>query len=129
MTERRRESRQRSYLGGQIAFNRRRSTMDCLVRNVSSHGARLAFTGALTTPEEFDLHIPQREERQRVRVVWRGEDEVGVGFIPKHDAAPRLEPVARQEPATPISLDQVRRLRALEAENAALRQRLDLAED
>ena len=110
-TERRREHRLRSYLGGQIAFNHRRSTMDCLVRNVSGGGARLAFPGPVTIPDEFDLHIPHREERHRVRVVWRGEDELGVGFV-------------RGAPPAAVSLDQAGRLRALEAENAALRERL-----
>lgn len=112
MTERRKEHRLRSYLGGQIAFNHRRSTMDCLVRDVSARGARLAFPGPVTTPDEFDLHIPHREERHRVRVVWRQEGVVGVGFAPKDTGA------------APISLEQARRVRALEAENAALRQRL-----
>jgi len=115
MIERRREHRLRSYLGGKIAFNHRRSTMDCLVRDMSAHGARLAFPGSITTPDAFDLHIPQREERHRVRVVWRQENVVGVGFAPRDDAA------------SPISLEQARRLRALEAENAALRQRLAVA--
>ena len=115
MNERRREQRQRSYLGGQIAYNHRRSTMDCLVRDVSPLGARLVFPGTVTTPDAFDLHIPQRDERHRVRVVWRREEEVGVGFAPRNEAS------------APISLEQARRVRALEAENAALRVRLTAA--
>jgi len=39
MQERRRSTRTRCYLGGQIAFNNRSELMDCLVRNVTVEAA------------------------------------------------------------------------------------------
>ena len=38
-TERRRERRQVTYLGAEVAYNRRSSAMDCLVRNMAPSGA------------------------------------------------------------------------------------------
>lgn len=118
MQERRKAVRTRSYLGGEIAFNKRRSTMNCLVRNISSRGAKLDFTNTGTTPEEFDLTIPHKEQSRRVRVIWRrGTDELGVSFV---------EPVSQESAAQApvIPLDLARRVRDLEADKAALQRRI-----
>jgi len=55
--ERRKSVRARTYLGGVIAFNRRASTMNCHVRNLSPAGAKVAFTNAVDVPDQFDLTI------------------------------------------------------------------------
>lgn len=113
MRDQRKTARTRSYLGGQIAFNQRRSVMDCLVRNFSSDGAKLIFSNTVTVPQEFDLSIPKQERTLRVRMVWRRANEAGVAFS------------ATQSRAAPISLDLVRRLKACEAEKAALQWRVE----
>jgi PilZ domain len=113
MHERRKTTRNRSYFGGQIAFNGQRSLMDCLVRNISGEGAKLVFTQTATVPQEFDLSVHSKERTFRARVVWRKADEAGVAF---------LEP---RPQSAPISLDLVRRLRQCEADKAALRQRVE----
>ena len=112
MQERRRTPRLRSFLGGQIAFNRRASSMDCLIRNLSPDGAKLAFTNTLAVTDAFDLSITQRGETRRVRMIWRRQDEIGVEFV-----APAAQ-------ASVVQLDAARRIRSLEAEKAALRQRI-----
>ena len=112
MQDRRKTTRRRTYIGGQIAFNRRSSLMDCLVRNISAEGAKLVFTQTATVPQEFDLSLHQ-ERVFRARVVWRRADEAGVAF---------LEP---RPQTAPISLDLVRRLRQCEAEKAALQRRVE----
>jgi hypothetical protein len=113
MQDRRKTTRSRTYIGGQIAFNQRSSLMDCLVRNISAGGAKLAFTNTGAVPQEFDVTMPRMARTFRARVVWRRAEEAGVTF---------LEP---RPHAAPISLDLARRLRDCEAEKAALQRRVE----
>jgi hypothetical protein len=78
--ERRRVIRQKSFLRGTIYFNNRINAVDCLVRDISSDGARLIFTDSVTTPDTLELHIPQKDQTLRVHVIWRHGQEAGVAF-------------------------------------------------
>jgi hypothetical protein len=118
MQERRKTTRSRTYLGGVVAFNKRSSTMDCVVRNFSPEGARIVFDAAVTLPDEFDLEIRQKERAFRARLAWRGETEAGVAFL---DAV--AQPVERPQGA-PIPLDWARKLRNCESQKAALQRRV-----
>src|SRR5689334_19671652 len=80
MTERRRTARQKTFLEGRIFFNSRRTSTDCLIRDISEQGARLKFSSAIVTPDVVELHIPSRDESYRARIEWRAENEVGVSF-------------------------------------------------
>ena len=60
MEERRKTHRDRTYLGGQIAFDDRCCIADCLVRNLSPGGAKIVFSVSATIPDEFDLAIPRK---------------------------------------------------------------------
>jgi hypothetical protein len=80
VSERRTSARQKSFLRGCIYFNNRRSTLDCLIRDISSTGARLIFSDAVTVPDIVDIFIPQKEQTLRAHVQWRHGDEVGVAF-------------------------------------------------
>lgn len=112
MIERRKSVRSRTYLGGTIAFNRRKSTMDCHVRNFSPAGAKVAFANAGSFPDQFDLSIAHTERSFRARMVWRGVNEAGVSFLSEY------------EQAVPVPLELAKRLRECEAEKAALRRRI-----
>jgi PilZ domain len=90
--ERRRMARQKSFLRGMIYFNNRRNAVDCLVRDISPHGARLIFSDAVTTPDVLDLYIPQKEQTLRVHVIWRNGQEVGVAFAQTAQMDPAAEP-------------------------------------
>ena len=81
MSERRREMRRRTYLAGQLAFNDRYSTMDCLVRNLSQDGAKLSFAHPPMIPGEFDLRVVKKGDGRRARVVWQVDLEAGVAFL------------------------------------------------
>ena len=111
MVERRKEQRRRSLLGGRISFSRRQSTMDCIVRNVSPHGALVVFPQTSLTPGEFTLHLSQRGEAHTAKVIWRRHDRAGV----------TLSNMEKME----MPIDTAKRLRELEAENRRLRKRLD----
>lgn len=101
--ERRKVSRNKSFLRGLIYFNNRRNVVDCLIRDISPYGARLIFSDAVTTPDTLDLYIPQKEETLRIHVIWRHGQEVGVAFAqpaqmaPAADAGELSERVARLE--------------------------------
>jgi hypothetical protein len=110
--ERRRMPRQKSLLRGTIYYNGRRNAVECVVRDISHHGARLVFSAALTVPDVLELHIPQKDQTLRVHVIWRSGEEAGVAF--EQAAAPGAEaggPLAE-------------RVQRLEAEVASLKRLL-----
>jgi hypothetical protein len=112
--ERRRVARQKSFLRGLVYFNNRRSVLDCLIRDISPYGARLVFSDAVTTPDQLDLYIPQKEQTLRTNVVWRHGQEIGVAFAQ-----------GAQVDNTPAeSGDLGERVQRLEAEVAALKRML-----
>jgi len=80
MGERRRSVRQKSFLRGCVYFNKRRNALDCLIRDISSAGARIIFSDTVSVPDVVDLYIPQKEETMRARVQWRHGDEIGLAF-------------------------------------------------
>jgi hypothetical protein len=86
--------------------------MDCLIRNVSEAGAKLHLSAAATLPSEVDLTITKRDEAMRARIIWRRGDEAGVLFRQLHRGS------------RAIPLDWARRVRACEAEKAALQRRV-----
>ena len=87
MAEGRKVARQKSLLRGCIYFNNRKSTADCLVRDISAQGARLLFSDELTIPDVVDLHIPQRDRTYRAHIVWRHGSEAGIAFaVPDQEA-------------------------------------------
>ncbi len=116
--EQRRSTRKRTFLKGKILFNAGASSMDCLVRDLSSEGARIELSETSTLPEVFDLHIQQKDATYRSTLRWRHEGLVGVTFG-DHVVAPVPPPAAAASDASLQVL--LRRLAELEAENAALR--------
>jgi PilZ domain len=80
MSERRISARQKSFLRGCIQFNNRRTTIDCLVRDISETGARLIFSDSVSVPDVVELYIPQKEQTLRAHVQWRRGDELGIAF-------------------------------------------------
>lgn len=122
-TEHRREARQRVFLKGRVIFNNGASSMDCLVRDMSTTGARLALSESATLPEVFELYIPQKDRSFRATLRWRREDGVGLTF--GDEAAKPASVAAAPDAAPDASLSiLLRRVGELEAENATLRRLL-----
>lgn len=111
MEERRKSRRGRTFLGAQIVFNNRRSSLDCLVRNLSGDGAKIAFADGVAIPSDFELTIHQTTETRRARSVWRNETEAGVLFLGA--ASEKF-----------VSLEAARRIKKLETERDALSRRV-----
>src|SRR5262245_61117803 len=113
MSNRRVSARQKSFLQGRIYFNNRRSTVECLIRDLSASGAKLRYSDAVVVPDLIELYILAKDETYRGRIQWRQGDEVGVAFILDEAASPAPE---SSDPGGDI----VTRLKQLEADVAAL---------
>jgi hypothetical protein len=65
---------------GMIHLKDARTAFDCMIRDISSRGARLDFSGTTPTPDVFELYIPLKEQTLRANVTWRCGEKVGVAF-------------------------------------------------
>ena len=81
MQEHRTTERVRSFLRAQIVFNNRMTTIECIIKNYSAAGAKIALNDTLTVPTEFDVYIPAKQRNHHARLVWRDKDAIGVNFI------------------------------------------------
>jgi hypothetical protein len=87
MTEKRRASRQKSYLRGLVYFGNSPSAIDCLVRDFSEAGARLKFSGTVASTDTLELHIPVKGQTFNAKVIWWDGDEIGITLITDGDVA------------------------------------------
>jgi len=76
----RRAHRRRTFIGAKILLNGV-SVLDCLVKDLSDGGARLAVDGALTIPAAFDLLLSDGRVFH-CNVKWRQVTSLGVSFAP-----------------------------------------------
>jgi hypothetical protein len=109
MDERRASRRQKSFLRGVVYFDKRRSEMACLIRNLSEDGARIILSQTVAIPDMIELHIPQREQTVSARMQWRRADEIGLAFSKAATAT------------SPREAQLIKRIAQLEAEIATLR--------
>jgi hypothetical protein len=79
--ERRELHRRRTYLAGKISFDASYCVVDCLIRDMSRNGARLAFSSTAIVPSHFDLLVPKHGSKLRAELIWREADQVGVAFL------------------------------------------------
>ena len=120
MDDRRKSSRQRSFLHGCIYFNNRRSAIDCLVRDLSADGAKLVFSQTATIPDVVDLHIAQKDQMLRARVQWRAVGEVGVSFETRAATGTASEDLAQRVEQLEAEVAGLKRLvKRLKSESAA----------
>jgi PilZ domain len=78
--ERRRHPRARTLKSARILLNHHHSVIDCTVRNLSPHGARLDVASALGIPDEFDVIFDADNSIRPCRLVWHKEKQLGVEF-------------------------------------------------
>jgi uncharacterized protein YceH (UPF0502 family) len=112
---RRDKPRLRSFMAATVLYNNGQSTLDCVIRNISEDGAKLALPAEVALPDRFDLAVPQRNKTYRATMAWRRGGEVGVSLEDASVATPEdaaLDAVLRQ------------RIRMLEAEIAQLKNRI-----
>jgi hypothetical protein len=90
MLERRKAFRGRVYYGGRIAFNGRKSTIDCVVRNFTSAGVKVEFADAPTLPAEVDLTIARKGTAYIADLVWQRRNRAGFAFRTPTPAQPDM---------------------------------------
>lgn len=112
--ERRSTPRQKSFLQGRVMFNNRRSSIDCIVRDVGDNSARLKFSITPAVPDSFELYIPNKDEWFHAHVVWHDGTEMGVTLG-----------AAEPAPMHPTTGSLEERVAKLERELAALKRKLD----
>jgi hypothetical protein len=95
--DKRRAGRRRVLKGALIAYDDRRRTLPCTVRDISDTGARLRLTGAITAPDTFELLIDLDGFEADCQVVRRRADEIAVRFI-----ATRSVPAKRAQIVNPL---------------------------
>jgi hypothetical protein len=64
---------------GTLAF-RGGGGVDCMVRNISSTGARLDIANPIGLPPSFTLVIEADQFMRHCRPVWSAERRIGVAF-------------------------------------------------
>jgi hypothetical protein len=107
----------RTFLRAQITYNHGLTTIDCLVKNISSTGAKLALSESISIPAEFDLCIPQKNKTYRARMACRDATAIGVEFILPDVPSQKVEPRAESDLVAA-------RIRKLEIQNAELKTRV-----
>jgi hypothetical protein len=78
MVQSRRAARYHVVKAGTIKF--RGSTIDCLVRNLSTTGAALEVSSQTGIPERFMLVVPAEGLHLPCRTKWCNEYRIGVAF-------------------------------------------------
>jgi hypothetical protein len=78
--ERRGEERRRMLKGGTLSFNKGYGALECVVRNLSAHGARLSFGDGSAVPPHFSLRVGPDGAWRQAEVRWRTMTEVGVAL-------------------------------------------------
>lgn len=103
--DQRSSERARTFLSGRIIFNNRASLIDCIVRDLSSGGARIAFEHPIDIPKEFELEIPRRNISAPARIIWSDAKEHGVTFLSEPRSPGRVYPSAGPESASDSRVD------------------------
>lgn len=88
MDERRASHRARTWRGGKISFNDKRSVLDCTIRNLSREGACLQVESLVGVPAAFDLLIEGEEAPRPCRLVWQSDHRAGVEFALRRSETP-----------------------------------------
>lgn len=66
-----------------------RSVVKCIMKDVSTGGAKIVIEGNIAMPSRVLLKVDQTGQTKRARVAWQNETEVGLQFI--------VEPGAEQQ--------------------------------
>jgi methyl-accepting chemotaxis protein len=79
MLERRRFPRTKVFKGAELILASR-STIGCIVRDLSNHGACLHLPNTVGLPAEFELTFDMGHTLRKCRIAWQTLTNVGVSF-------------------------------------------------
>lgn len=80
--EKRVEHRRKMLKGGTVYFNKGYSSLECVVRDVTSTGARIQMGETFGMPSKVLLAISGEEGRVEAHVRWRNSRNVGLSLSP-----------------------------------------------
>lgn len=80
MQDRRQGIRDKVLLGGIAQFNERGATMDCVVRDISEHGACVELDETARLPASVNLKIPGKGRSFIADTIWRHAGRIGLAF-------------------------------------------------
>jgi PilZ domain len=80
--EKRAEHRRKMLKGGTVYFNKGYSSLECVLRDVSSNGARIQMGETFGMPSRVLLSISGEEGRVEASVRWRNSRNIGLSFAP-----------------------------------------------
>ena len=112
MRDRRESVRDKVMYGGVAEIGDHGATRECIVRNISDHGATIEFSDDVQLPrEQLSLRIARKGRSFLAKVIWWRDNFVGVVF-------------RAESPAEPVS-DLAERLRRSEIKKRQLERRID----
>ena len=112
MLDRRQSPRDKVIYGGVAEIGEDGATRDCVVRNISDHGASIEFSNVVKLPrEQLSLRIARKGRSFLAKVIWWRDNFVGVAF-------------RAESPAEPVS-DLEERLRRSEIKKRQLQRQID----
>jgi hypothetical protein len=81
MLDRRQSARDKVIYGGVAGIDEVGATRDCVVRNISEHGASVEFSNVVKLPKEkMSLTIARKGCSFLAKVIWLRDNFVGVAF-------------------------------------------------
>jgi hypothetical protein len=84
MTDRRQSARDKVVYGGIAEIAENGASRNCVVRNISEHGAHLEFTDKIGLPRaSLRLKIARKGRSFMARIIWLRDNFVGVAFNPE----------------------------------------------
>lgn len=89
-SELRQTKRMRQLKNAIIVFNNRRSSMACVVRDISETGAKVRLNGLVDLPEEFELVLLNERKIVTASLSWFNFPDCGVVFKGPMRAATHL---------------------------------------
>ena len=83
--ENRKRERIKSLLRATILFNQRTTTVDCVVKNISPSGAKIAIDPVIAVPTDFELDLPTKGKTYRAKMRRRDKESAGIEFVDQLD--------------------------------------------
>lgn len=79
--ERRTEHRRRILKGAVIKFNNGFGNLECVLRNLTSNGARISMGQTGGIPSRLQIHIAGERTPIEALVQWRTPRDIGLSFL------------------------------------------------
>ena len=88
--DKRRQRRQRVLKDGRIITLDHRSVVNCMVRDLSSTGARLKCGDQVAVPNEFLLQVGHDTTMMPAKAMWRRGTDIGIVLTGEPIPVPRI---------------------------------------